>query len=240
MDNKHFGQQRENGGIDRSEVVENLDRLDGGRADNPTHGPKVIVEARRPYEPIPNGSKPSLQHLIFEVLNELDDVTREDLLDTPRRIAEAYKEFYTFKNVPLVSVLKEGFENVSPDGGMVVQSDIPFRLLCPHHFMPAMGTAAIGYIARRRIVGLSKLTRLVQAAGTTRPDTQEAVTNNIANALVEGLDPVGVIVITKAVHSCMSTRGINAPGVATSVSAVRGVFRDVPAARQEFFSLIRP
>ena len=122
---------------------------------------------------------------------------------------------------------------------MIAQSNIPFRMLCEHHLVPAIGRAAIGYIPNKRVVGLSKLTRLVQAVGTERPSLQEYICDKVADLLFEHIDPKGVIVAIKAEHGCMACRGVNSPGVMTMTSSVKGVFRDVPAARDEFFQLTR-
>jgi GTP cyclohydrolase I len=111
--------------------------------------------------------------------------------------------------------------------------------MCSHHLVPAVGWAAIGYLPHKRVVGLSKLTRLVQAAGTRKPSTQEEITNTIADTLHQTLECLGTIVITKAEHGCMSVRGVNAPGVYTSVSAVRGLFLTNPSAKQEFFDILK-
>lgn len=161
------------------------------------------------------------------------------LQETPKRIAKFLMEFR--QPLDLGELLGDGFENPSDvsNSELVAQSNIPFRMLCEHHFAPAHGTAAIGYIPNKKVVGLSKLTRLVQAVGTERPSIQEAICHRVANLLQEHLDPRGVIVIIRAEHTCMSCRGVNAPNVITHTSAVRGAFRDVPAAREEFFSLIR-
>jgi GTP cyclohydrolase I len=157
--------------------------------------------------------------------------------ETPQRWARFFEEF----NQPcdLVAMMK-AFDHVEGNdvGAMVVQSGIPFRGLCEHHLLPFHGRCDLGYIPGSRVVGLSKLTRVVQAAGTMRPSIQERITNQIADAIHAGISALGVIVVTRAEHTCMSVRGVNAPGVTTTVSALRGNFVHVPAARQEFLSLI--
>jgi GTP cyclohydrolase I len=160
----------------------------------------------------------------------------EEFEETPRRVTDMLLEFR--QETDLAAILKRGFENPQATGALVVQDHIPFRGLCAHHFCPFYGRAAIGYIPHKRVVGLSKLTRLVQAAGVQAPSSQEAITNKIADVISDVMEPVGVIVITAANHTCMSVRGINAPGVVTKVSALRGNFLHVPALRQEFFSLV--
>lgn len=157
--------------------------------------------------------------------------------DTPRRVAEALLEFNQHLTVPDIAVvLKDGFEHAEGNA-MVVQSGIPFRGLCEHHLLPFFGTCNFGYVPHERVVGLSKIARLVQAAGTWMPSYQEKITNQIANAFIDIMKPLGVIVVTRAIHTCMAVRGPNVPNVPTTVSSIHGVFRDVPAARQEFFAL---
>jgi GTP cyclohydrolase I len=164
------------------------------------------------------------------------DVDTEELKDTPMRVARMYQEFCQPHD--LLAILKSGFENMSTDGGLIVQEHIPFRLLCPHHMLPVIGEASVGYIPHRRMVGLSKLARLVDAAGTRRPCTQEEITNVVADTLHKGMDCQGVAVITEATHMCMVARGIRAVGTKTKVSAIRGAFVHSPQARAEFFALI--
>ncbi len=165
------------------------------------------------------------------------DIESEGLQETSRRFTDYLLEFMQ----PFDAADVLGTEFSLPNGfhSMIVQSEIPFRMICEHHLLPALGTAAIGYVPHKNVVGLSKLTRLVQAVGTEQPGLQETICDRIADLINEHLDPKGVIVVIKAEHSCMACRGVNSPGVMTSSSAVRGVFRDVPAARVEFFNLIK-
>jgi len=170
------------------------------------------------------------------------DLEDANLKETPRRIASVWQEFKS--PVDLSAILKAQFPSGGPDHReglrtMVVQQDIPFQALCEHHFLPFFGKAAIGYVPKERVVGLSKLSRLVGAAGRMKPTIQEKITYVIADTLSHSLGAMGVIVVVEAEHTCMSVRGVRAIGTTTTTSAVRGVFRDVPAARQEFFDLIR-
>lgn len=186
-------------------------------------------------------SKANRNDMIIDLENFLVsaglNVESEGLQDTPKRFTDYLLEFMQ----PFDAAKVLGTEFTLPNGfhSLVAQSDIPFRMVCEHHLLPALGKAAIGYVPHKKVVGLSKLTRLVQAVGTEKPGLQETICDRIADLLDEHLDPKGVIVIIKAEHSCMACRGINSPGVLTSSSAVRGVFRDVPAARVEFFNLIK-
>lgn len=182
-----------------------------------------------------------IQYHLREVIRLIGmNPDEEGLIDTPKRIAKFLGEF-TIDFDP-EEILGAGF-SADTDGSsihsMVVQSPIPFRMLCEHHFLPALGHAAIGYIPDQKVVGLSKMARLVAAVGTERPSLQEAICERIADMFNEHVRPKGVIVTIGAEHSCMACRGVNAPGVKTYTSAIRGIFRDVPAARQEFFELIR-
>jgi GTP cyclohydrolase I len=171
--------------------------------------------------------------LIFST-DFLDDPSTKD---TPRRIVQYMEEF----NQPfdVMEIFGEGFAvgaNEHADG-IVVQSDIPFRMVCEHHFLPATGHAYIGYIPNGRVVGISKIARLVDAVGTDRPSLQELITSRIADAFMTHLQAKGVIVVIKAAHSCMTCRGVKTPDTLTSTSVVRGLFRDVPSARAEFFAV---
>jgi len=167
------------------------------------------------------------------------DLQNEHFSDTPRRVIQMYQEF--IKPCDLVEILKDGFDaqQRTQTGAMVVQVDIPFKGLCPHHLLPFFGTCDIAYIPDRVWVGLSKLTRVAQSAGTMAPLTQEEITNSIVDALDTGLQPLGVMVITSAKHMCMATRGVNTPNTVTRVSALRGVFMDKPEARQEALALMK-
>lgn len=170
------------------------------------------------------------------LMGRLDlDISEEHFKETPRRVAAML--LYFTQDIPLEAVLKDGFED-SGHGAMIVQTQIPFKGLCAHHLLPFFGTAAVGYIPNGRIVGLSKLTRLVAAAGLRAPSTQEAISEAIADTLMSGLKPKGVAVLSRAQHGCMAVRGVNAPGTLTTVSVLRGDFHDVDATRQEFLSLV--
>jgi GTP cyclohydrolase I len=180
-------------------------------------------------------------NLVKQVLTAMDvDVEHEeDFCETPLRVAKMYEEFFRHQDSDLQEVLKDGF-TLTSEPGLVVQQNIPFRAMCPHHLLPVLGKAAIGYVPRKKIVGLSKLSRIVDIAGTIRPDTQEAIGSKIAEALYTRLDCQGVIVHIEAMHTCMCSRGVRTPAdTVTTTSHVKGIFRDVPAVRQEFFSCLR-
>lgn len=175
----------------------------------------------------------AVRHVITGIGLELDE---QDLDDTPGRFIKYLREFNQPIDVEQILGTKfpcHGHHN------MVVQKNIPFRMVCAHHLLPATGTASIGYVPHNSIVGLSKLTRLVQAVGVEKPSLQEHICARIAQLLEEYIAPKGVIVMLQGEHGCMAARGVNTPGVPTITSTVHGVFRDVPAARAEFFSLIQ-
>ena len=167
-----------------------------------------------------------------------EDPTREGLVDTPRRVAEMYKELFQGMGVDPFEELKVGFQEGHRE--MVIAKDIPFYSMCEHHFLPFFGVAHIGYIPNTngRVVGVSKLARVVECVAR-RPQLQERMTSQIADAIIKGLDPDGVAVVVQAEHLCMIMRGIKKPGTSIITSAVRGVFRRRPETRAEFFSLIQ-
>lgn len=176
----------------------------------------------------------SIEGYVCEILGLLDiDHDNPDFTETPRRVAAYLQEFV--QNKDLEQSLSTVFD--SPASGMVVQANIPFRMMCAHHLLPAYGMASLGYIPNGKIVGLSKLCRLVQDAGVSQPSVQEHLTDDIADAIEAVLAPRGSIVVIKAIHSCLTTRGVNTPGVTTVTSSVRGAFRDAPQVRAEFFEL---
>lgn len=166
------------------------------------------------------------------------DSDSEHFIETPERVAEMFISFRQGTEETLGEILKVGFEETD-DNILVVQTDIPFKGLCAHHLLPFFGTAAVGYIPRKRVVGLSKLTRLVQAAGTIAPSTQEHITNLIADSLYKTMECMAAGAITTALHGCMAVRGVNAPTTKTRVQALRGQFLMNPMARQEFLDAVR-
>lgn len=173
--------------------------------------------------------------LILEGVGE--DSTREGLLDTPARVARMYEEVFAGLSEAPAPLFEKSFgENHSE---MVLVKDIPFYSVCEHHLVPFFGMAHLGYLpgADGRICGISKLARLVDLFAK-RPQVQERLTSQIADTLVEHLDPHGVIVVIEAEHLCMSMRGIKKPGSRTTTSAVRGAFKNSDKTRAEALSLI--
>ncbi|UOE92348.1 MULTISPECIES: GTP cyclohydrolase I FolE [Bacillaceae] len=173
--------------------------------------------------------------LILEAVGE--DPDREGLLDTPKRVAKMYEEVFQGLNQDPATHLQTVFGEDHEE--LVLVKDIPFFSMCEHHLVPFFGKAHVGYIPRGgKVTGLSKLARAVEAVAR-RPQLQERITSSVANALIETLDPHGVIVVIEAEHMCMTMRGVKKPGAKTVTSAVRGVFAEDAAARAEVFSLIK-
>ena len=151
-----------------------------------------------------------------------EDPEREGLRDTPRRIAEAYVEVFGGLHVDAAEFLTVGFEEGHSE--MVILRDIPFFSMCEHHFLPFHGSAHVAYIPRGRVVGISKIARLVDSVAR-RPQLQERLTSQIADALISALEPDGVAVAVEAEHLCMTMRGIKKPGSRMVTSAMRGTFQ---------------
>lgn len=166
-----------------------------------------------------------------------DDPNREGLTGTPRRIAEMYAEIFNGMGKDPKQELVVGFEEGHRE--MVVIKDIPFYSMCEHHLLPFYGVAHVGYIpnANGRVVGASKLARVVEIVAH-RPQLQERMTKQIAEAIVEAAQPDGVAVVIRAEHLCMTMRGIKKPGSNIVTSANRGLFRSSAATRAEFLSLV--
>jgi len=171
---------------------------------------------------------------ILEAIGE--DPQREGLADTPRRIADMYEEVFAGLQIDPISYLATGFKEEHKE--MVILRDIPFNSFCEHHLLPFSGKAHVGYIPSGRIVGLSKIARVVDAFAK-RPQLQERLTSQIADTLVEGLNPRGVGVVIEAQHMCMIARGVKKPGSVMVTSAMRGIFKTNPPTRAEFLDFIR-
>jgi GTP cyclohydrolase I len=164
-----------------------------------------------------------------------EDLTREGLIQTPRRVAKAFREMTAGLHMKPADVLGTVFNETSEQ--MVVVRGIRFSSMCEHHLLPFTGTAAVGYIPRGRVIGLSKIPRLVEVFAK-RPQVQERMTNQIAEALMEHLSPNGVGVIVKAHHSCMGCRGVRQPDAEMVTSSLLGCLRDDSAARSELLGLL--
>jgi GTP cyclohydrolase I len=157
--------------------------------------------------------------------------------DTPMRFAKYLAEYA--QPIDIEKIFGSDFETPAEHPGMVIQTSIPFRMVCEHHLLPATGVAALAYIPHTRVLGLSKMARLVDAVGVERPSLQEHIAHRILDLMEKHLKPKGSMIVIKAVHGCMACRGINKPGVNTITSHVQGIFRDNPVARQEALMLIQ-
>ena len=167
-----------------------------------------------------------------------DDPTREGLLDTPARVARSYRELFAGYDECPRSYLERTFEEVAGYDELVVLRDIRFVSFCEHHMLPVVGKAHVGYLPTNRVVGISKLARVVKGFGR-RLQIQEKMTAEIARAIQEVLEPHGVGVVIEAEHSCMTLRGVAVPGASLSTSCLLGVVRDDPRTREEFLRLAR-
>jgi GTP cyclohydrolase I len=166
-----------------------------------------------------------------------DDPTRDGLLETPARVVRAYEEYFRGYNDDPKAILQKTFEEIEGYDEMIVLRGIRFESHCEHHLAPIVGKAWVGYIPNGRVVGISKLARVVEAYAK-RLQIQEKMTSQIANTIQEVLNPQGVAVIIKAEHHCMTTRGVNKPGTDLVTSRMLGVFRDNAITRQEFLSMV--
>lgn len=174
--------------------------------------------------------------MILEAIGE--DLEREGLKETPRRVAKMYQEVFSGLHQDPREILQKFFVSDEHDE-MVLVKDISFYSMCEHHLMPFYGQAHIAYIpAGGRITGLSKLVRVIEVI-SKRPQLQERLTTLSADVIMEMLKPKGVVVVVEAEHLCMSIRGVKKPGSITVTSAVRGLFRHSPVSREEAFALIK-
>ncbi len=166
-----------------------------------------------------------------------DDPDREGLLDTPRRVAEAYQEWFGGYEADPEDILKRTFEETDGYDEMVLLKDIRFESHCEHHMAPIIGKAHVAYLPEHRVVGISKLARLVEAYAK-RLQIQEKMTAQIANTIDEVLQPMGVAVVIEAAHQCMTTRGVHKGGVVMVTSRMLGAFRTNASTRREFLAMV--
>jgi GTP cyclohydrolase I len=167
-----------------------------------------------------------------------DDPAREGLAGTPERVARSFDEFYAGYFEDPVAILQRTFEEIEGYDELVLLRDIPFVSHCEHHLAPIIGRAHVGYLPRARVVGISKLARVVEVFAR-RMQIQEKMTAQIANTIQQVLEPLGVGVVIEAEHHCMTTRGVGKPGVTMTTSTLLGAFRDNAETRREFQLLIR-
>ena len=166
-----------------------------------------------------------------------DDPTRAGLLETPGRVARAFEESFVGYGIDPALFLSKTFEETDGYDAMIVLRGIPFESHCEHHMAPIIGRAWVAYVPTSRVVGISKLARVVEAFAK-RLQIQERMTAQIANVIQDVLEPQGVAVVIKAVHHCMASRGIHKPGTDMVTSRMLGCFRDNAMSRQEFLGLV--
>jgi GTP cyclohydrolase I len=166
-----------------------------------------------------------------------DDPMREGLLGTPERVVRAYEEWFAGYNEDPVELLKRTFEETEGYDEMVVLRDVRFESVCEHHLAPILGTVHVAYLPAKRVVGISKLARVIDVYAK-RMQIQEKMTAQIANTIEEVLQPKGVAVVVQAQHQCMSTRGVHKTGVSMVTSRMLGAFRDNEATRREFLAIV--
>ncbi len=198
--------------------------------------------SRRSNSPFHNGASPNgvdharIEAAVREILLAVgEDPNREGLQETPARVGRMYAEMFSGLHADPRQLLTKTFTQKYDE--MVLVRNIEFASMCEHHLLPFMGKAHIAYLPAGRIVGLSKLPRVVEALAH-RPQVQERMTEELADLLMEELNPRGVAVILEATHTCMTIRGVRKPDGICTTSAMRGVFRDNQATRNELMALI--
>jgi GTP cyclohydrolase I len=202
--------------------------------------PPVNIAHPKPSPDLPT-SRPTREEAESAVRTLLlwagDDPTREGLLDTPDRVVRSYEEFFAGYTIDPVALLERTFEETDGYDEIVLLRDIRLESYCEHHMVPIIGRAHVAYLPHRRVVGISKLARVVEAYGK-RLQIQEKLTSQIANTINDVLQPKGVAVVIEAEHQCMSTRGVHKSGVSMVTSRMLGAFRDDPTTRRELLTMI--
>jgi len=200
--------------------------------------PKIVPSA---VEPLTAGARPSRREAEEAVRTLLrwagDDPAREGLRDTPERVARAYEDWFSGYSEDPEEFLSRTFEEVEGYDDMIVLRDIRFESHCEHHLAPIIGRAHVGYLPTHKVVGISKLARVVEAYAR-RLQVQEKMNAQIANCIQKVLEPKGVAVVIEAAHQCMTTRGVHKQGVTMVTSTMLGEFRKNPLTRREFLSVI--
>ena len=166
-----------------------------------------------------------------------DDPNREGLTETPHRVVKAFEDWFSGYGQDPEEYLKRTFEEIEGYDDMVILKDLRFESHCEHHLAPIIGHAHVGYLPTKRVVGISKLARVVDAYAR-RLQVQEKMNAQIANTIQKVLQPKGVAVVIEAAHQCMTTRGVHKPGVTMVTSRMLGVFRDDPSSRREVLAII--
>lgn len=198
------------------------------------------VHSSEPATPLPVTNPvdlPRIQRAVREILIAVgEDPDRDGLLDTPARVSRMYAELFSGLRANPAQHLQRVFPETYDE--LVLVRDISFNSMCEHHLLPFIGSAHVGYLPRGKVVGLSKLARVVEEV-SHRPQVQERMTHQIADLLQQELDPKGVVVVIEAAHSCMTIRGVRKPGSVTITSAVRGLFKSNQSSRAEVMAFIQ-
>ena len=205
----------------------------------------AVIKKIMPQPPFPSRTaqgRPSEAEVEAAVLTLLrwtgDDVAREGLRDTPKRVAKAYREMFNGYDMDPAEELGRTFEEVAGYDDLVIVKDIQFHSHCEHHMVPIIGKAHVGYLPDGKVVGLSKIARVVDIFAH-RLQTQESITAQIAGIIQDVLNPRGVAVVIEAEHMCMAMRGIRKQGSTTLTSTFTGVFKDSPEEQIRFLTMIR-
>jgi len=199
------------------------------------------VHALQPLQSFYRDSKPERAEVEAAIRTIIrwtsDNPDREGLIETPARVVRAFEEFFCGYGEDPVGILQKSFEEIDGYDEMVLLRDVRFESHCEHHIAPIVGCASIAYVPRGRVVGISKLARVVQAFAR-RLQIQEKLTAQIANTIDSVLKPKGVAVVIKAVHHCMTTRGVHKPDSSLVTSRMLGCFRDDAELRRQFLGMI--
>ncbi len=211
--------------------------LTGEKRAGSLEGEDTAQEADDRATPLPPGvDQPRIQRAIREILLAVgENPDREGLRETPARVARMYAELFCGLHVDPRRHLRKFFTETCDE--VVLVRDISFNSMCEHHMLPFMGTAHVAYLPGDRVIGLSKLARVVEEVAR-RPQVQERMTEQIADLLVDELRAKGVAVVIEAIHTCMTIRGVRKPGAVCVTSAMRGCFRSKPSTRAELMTLI--
>lgn len=211
-----------------------MDDSDAARSHEPESSVATIRKEERRERPSRTDAEAAVRTLIEWAG---DDPTREGLLDTPSRVVRSFEEYYSGYAQDPYEILQRTFEETNGYDEMVVLRDVHFNSHCEHHMAPIVGRVQVGYLPKKRVVGISKLARVVDVYAR-RLQIQEKMTAQIADTLEEVLRPRGVGVVVEAVHHCMTTRGVHKPGVMMVTSRMLGDFRSDPKTRREFLAMI--
>jgi GTP cyclohydrolase I len=197
-----------------------------------------VVPAAADSEPVPGTTREAAEAAVRTLIQWAgDDPDREGLRNTPRRVVDSYAEFFSGYGEDPCSYLQRTFSETDGYDEMVVLRDVRFESHCEHHIAAIIGKVHVAYLPDRRVVGISKLARVVDVYAK-RLQIQEKLTAQVANAVNDVLEPKGVAVVVEAAHQCMTTRGVHKPGVTMVTSRMLGAFRDDPTTRREFLAMI--